>query len=166
MREQEPADALFDLLLSENLGISTVALGTNPHTLPAFVSHPYGMIASDAILFGEYPNPRTYGCFPVVLAEFVRAERHLRLSEAIRKMTSFPAQRLGLPDRGLLRDGYKADIVVFDPDTVKTHAAKDDPKHYPVGIDYVIVNGKVVIDEGENTGELPGRGLRRGRGAT
>ena len=74
-----------------------MGLGTNPQTLPAFVSHPYGMIASDAILFGEYPNPRTYGCFPIVLAEFVRAEKHLRLPEAIRKMTSFPAQRLGLP---------------------------------------------------------------------
>ena len=146
MRDQEPADALFDLLLEENLGISTVGLGTNPQTLPAFVSHPAGMIASDAILFGEYPNPRTYGCFPIVLAEFVRAEKHLRLPEAVRKMTSFPAQRLGLPDRGILRDGFKADIVVFDPKTVKTHATREDPKRYPVGIDYVIVNGQVVID--------------------
>ena len=166
MRNQDPADALFDLLVEENLGISTVGLGTNPHTLAAFVSHPMGMIASDAILFGEYPNPRTYGCFPLVLAEFVRAEKHLRLPEAIRKMTSFPAQRLGLPDRGLLRDGFKADIVVFNPDTVKTHATKDDPKHYPVGIEYVIVNGQVVIDQGTNTGVLPGRGLRRGRTST
>ncbi len=166
MRNQDPADALFDLLVEENLGISTVGLGTNPHTLAAFVSHPMGMIASDAILFGEYPNPRTYGCFPLVLAEFVRAEKHLRLPEAIRKMTSFPAQRLGLPDRGLLRDGFKADIVVFNPDTVKTHATKDDPKHYPVGIEYVIVNGQVVIEQGTNTGALPGRGLRRGRAST
>ena len=166
MREQEPEDALFDLLIEENLGISTVSLGTNPHTLPAFVSNPYGMIASDAILFGEYPNPRSYGCFPIVLAEFVRAERHLRLPEAIRKMTSFPAQRLGLPDRGLLRDGFKADIVVFNPHTVKTHATRQDPKRYPVGIEYVIVNGRVVIDRGENTGALPGRGLRRGRPST
>jgi N-acyl-D-amino-acid deacylase len=163
MRGQEREDALFDLLLSENLGISTVSLGTNPHTLSAFVSHPYGMIASDAILFGEYPNPRSYGCFPIVLAEFVRAEKHLRLPEAIRKMTSFPAQRLGLPDRGLLRDGFKADIVVFNPDTVKARATKADPKQYPVGIEYVIVNGQVVIDQGENTGALPGRGLRKGR---
>jgi N-acyl-D-aspartate/D-glutamate deacylase len=124
------------------------------------------MIASDSILFGEYPNPRTYGCFPIVLAEFVRAEKHLRLPEAIRKMTSFPAQRLGLPDRGLLRDGFKADIVVFNPQTVKTHAAKDDPKHYPIGIDYVLVNGVVVIAEGENTGALPGRALRRGHVST
>jgi N-acyl-D-amino-acid deacylase len=166
MRGQDPADALFDLLLEENLGISTVGLGTNPHTLPAFVSHPNGMIASDAILFGEYPNPRTYGCFPIVLAEFVRAEKHLRLPEAIRKMTSFPAQRLGLPDRGVLRDGLKADIVVFNPATVKTRATREDPKHYPVGIEYVIVNGKVVIDQGENTGALPGRALRRGRAST
>ena len=166
MRGQEPAEALFDLLLEENLGISTVGLGTNPQTLSAFVSHPAGMIASDAILFGEYPNPRTYGCFPIVLAEFVRAEKHLRLSEAIRKMTSFPAQRLGLPDRGILRDGFKADIVVFDPATVKTHATREDPHHYPIGIDYVIVNGKVVIENGENTGALSGRALRRGHATT
>ncbi|MDP6422604.1 MAG: D-aminoacylase [SAR202 cluster bacterium] len=166
MRGQDPQDALFDLLIDENLGISTVGLGTNAQTLPAFVSHPAGMIASDAILFGEYPNPRTYGCFPIVLAEFVRAEKHLQLPEAIRKMTSFPAQRLGLPDRGLLREGFRADIVVFDPVTVKAMATKEDPKQYPVGIHHVIVNGQVVIDGGENTGALPGRALRRGRTAT
>ena len=166
MRDQDPEDALFDLLLEENLGISTVGLGTNAQTLYAFVSHPAGMIASDAILFGEYPNPRSYGCFPIVLAEFVRAEQHLKLPEAIRKMTSFPAQRLGLPDRGILRDGFKADIVIFNPNTVKALATKEDPKQYPVGIDYVIVNGRVVIDNGENTGVLPGRALRRGRSST
>ena len=166
MRGQDPADALFDLLVEERLGISVVGLGTNQQTLPAFVSHPYGMIASDAILFGEYPSPRSYGCFPIVLAEFVRAERHLRLPEAIRKMTSFPAQRLGLPDRGLLRDGFKADIVVFDPKTVKAPATREEPKQFPVGIEYVIVNGRVVIDRGENTGALPGRALRRGRAST
>jgi N-acyl-D-amino-acid deacylase len=162
MREQDPVDAMFDLLLEEKLGISEVGTGTNAHTLPAFVSHPYGMVASDSILFGEYPNPRTYGCFPVVLAEFVRAEKHLKLPEAIRKMTSFPAQRLGLTDRGILRDGFKADIVIFDPDTVRTDATKNDPKHYPVGIDYVIVNGVVVIENGTNTGATPGKALRRG----
>ena len=166
MRGQDPEDALFDLLLEENLGISTVGLGTNAQTLYAFVSHPAGMIASDAILFGEYPNPRSYGCFPIVLAEFVRAEQHLKLPEAIRKMTSFPAQRLGLPDRGILRDGFKADIVLFNPNTIKALATKEDPKQYPVGIDYVIVNGQVVIDNGENTGVLPGRALRRGRSST
>jgi N-acyl-D-amino-acid deacylase len=166
LRGQDPTEAVMDLLLEENLGISTVGLGTNQHTLPAFVAHPAGMIASDAILFGEFPSPRTYGCFPIVLAEFVRAEHHLRLPEAIRKMTSFPAQRLGIPDRGLLRDGFRADIVCFDPQTVRAPATKLHPRQYPVGIEYVIVNGQVVIDRGVNTGALPGRGLRRGRART
>ena len=121
------------------------------------------MIASDAILFGDYPNPRTYGCFPVVLAEFVRAEKHLRLPEAIRKMTSFPAQRLGLQDRGLIKDGFKADLVLFNPDTVKALATRDNPKQYPIGIDYVFVNGHLVIDDCHNTGATPGRALRRGK---
>jgi N-acyl-D-amino-acid deacylase len=166
LRGQSPTDTMYDLLLSENLGVCTIALGTNAHTLPAFVAHPYGMVASDAILFGDHPNPRTYGCFPLVLAEFVRAERHLRLPEAIRKMTSFPAQRLGIPDRGVLRDGFRADIVCFDPSTVRTRATKRDPKQYPDGIPYVIVNGVVVIDQGEHTGALPGRAVRRGRART
>ena len=166
MRGQDPTEAVMDLLVAENLGISTVGLGTNQHTLPAFVAHPAGMIASDAILFGEFPSPRTYGCFPIVLAEFVRAERHLALPEAIRKMTSFPAQRLGIPDRGILRDGFRADIVCFDPATVKAPATKAHPKQFPIGIEYVIVNGQVVIERGENTGALPGRALRRGRART
>ena len=163
MRGQDELDAFFDLLLDEDLALCAVAIGTNPQTLPAFVSHPYGMIGSDAILLGEYPSPRTYGCFPMILAEFVRAEKHLRLPEAIRKMTSFPAQRLGLSDRGILRDGMKADIVVFNPDTVNAPATRKQPKQFPLGIPYVIVNGQVVIDNGVHTGALPGRSLRRGR---
>lgn len=163
MRGQDEFDAFFDLLLDDGLGLCIVIVGTNPQTLPAFVSHPYGMVGSDAILLGEYPSPRTYGCFPVILAEFVRAEKHLRLPEAIRKMTSFPAQRLGLRDRGMLRDGMKADIVIFDPNTIKATATPRQPKQYPSGIPYVIVNGRVVIDNGEHTGALPGRALRHGR---
>ena len=166
LRDQSPVDAILDLLVEENLGISYIGRGTNPQTLAAFVSHPAGMIASDAILLGEFPSPRSYGCFPVVLAEFVRAEQQLRLPEAIRKMTSFPAQRLGLPDRGLLRDGFRADIVIFDPETVNTPVTKENPKQYPEGIDYVIVNGHVVIENGKNTGALPGRALRRGHATT
>ena len=163
MRGQDPLDAFFDLLLDDGLGLCTVIIGTNPQTLPAFVSHPYGMVGSDAILLGEYPSPRTYGCFPVILAEYVRAEKHLRLPEAIRKMTSFPAERLGLRDRGILLDGMKADIVVFNPNTVKALATPRQPKQFPLGIPYVIVNGQVVIDNGEHTGALPGRALRHSR---
>ncbi len=96
----------------------------------------------------------------------MRAEKSLRLPEAIRKMTSFPAQRLGIPDRGILRDGFKADIVIFDAENVKTRATKANPKVYPEGIPYVLVNGEVVIDEGTHTGAFPGRPLKRGRAST
>jgi N-acyl-D-amino-acid deacylase len=88
--------------------VSYVSAGGNLATLPKFVSHPLSMVGSDALLIGDYPSPRTYGCFPIILAEYVREERFVSLPDAIRKMTSFPAQRLGLPDRGLLRDGFKA----------------------------------------------------------
>jgi N-acyl-D-aspartate/D-glutamate deacylase len=90
----------------------------------------------------------------------------MSLPYAIRKMTSFPAQRLGRPDRGILRDGFKADITVFDPNTVKAPATRMEPKQFPIGIDYVIVNGTVVVDGGEHTGALPGRALRHGRSST
>jgi N-acyl-D-aspartate/D-glutamate deacylase len=96
----------------------------------------------------------------------VREERLIALPDAIRKMTSFPAQRLGLPDRGLLRDGFKADVVVFDAQTVKAPATRTRPKQFPVGIDYVVVNGRVVVDQGRHTGVLAGRALRRGRAST
>jgi len=143
-----------------------VSAGANTATLPKFVGHPLYMVGSDAVLIGEYPSPRTYGTFPVILAEYVREERVLALPDAIRKMTSFPAQRLGLPDRGLLRDGFKADLVVFDARTVKAPATRTQPKQFPIGIDYVIVNGQVVVDQGRHTGVLAGRALRRGRPST
>jgi len=120
-------------------------------------------VGSDGVLLGDFPSPRTYGTFAVILSEFVRMEGFLSLPEAIRKMTSFPAQRLGLDDRGVLRDGMCADIVVFDPDTVSAPATRRLPKQHPTGIDFVIVNGELVVDSGRHTGALPGRALRRGR---
>jgi N-acyl-D-amino-acid deacylase len=164
--DRDPVDAICDLLVAEDLEVCYVSAGGNLATLPKFVSHPLSMVGSDAVLIGEYPSPRTYGCFPIILSEFVREERFLALPDAIRKMTSFPAQRLGLPDRGLLRDGFKADLVVFDPKTVKAPATRTRPKQLPVGIDYVVVNGVVVIDQGRHTGALPGRALKRGRAST
>ncbi len=119
------------------------------------------MIGSDALLVGDYPSPRSYGTFPKVLGDLVREEHLIGMADAIRKMTSFPAQCLGLTDRGLLRNGYAADIVVFDPATVHSPATLDEPKQFPVGIDYVLVNGQLVIDDGRHTGALPGRALRR-----
>lgn len=164
--DKDPIDAICDLLVEEDLEVCYVSAGGNLSTLPKFVSHPLSMVGSDAVLIGDYPSPRTYGCFPIILSEFVREERFLALPDAIRKMTSFPAQRIGLPDRGILRDGFKADIVVFDPKTVKAPATRTKPKQMPVGIDHVIVNGKVVVDNGQHTGALAGRALRRGRAST
>lgn len=166
MLDKDVVDALCDLLLAEDLQISYVSAGANMATLPKFVSHPLSMVGSDAVLIGDYPSPRTYGTFPIILAEYVREERFMDLPNAIRKMTSFPAQRLGLPDRGLLRDGFKADVVVFDAQRVKAPATRTQPKQFPIGIDYVIVNGHVVVEQGKHTGIMAGRALRRGRTST
>ena len=160
MRKQDPVDALCDLLIEEDLQTCYVAEGLNQKTLPAFVTHPLSMVGSDAVLLGDFPSPRTYGCFPVILAEYVREERQMSLPNAIRKMTSFPAQRLGLQDRGVIRDGMNADITVFDAGSVRAPATRTDPKQFPVGIEYVIVNGTVVVDRGTHTGALPGRAVR------
>ncbi len=162
MRNQDPVDALCDLLVEEDLQTSYTALSGDGSSLPKFLAHPLSMVGSDAVLLGEFPSPRTYGCFPVILGKFARDEGALSLPQAIRKMTSFPAQRLGLSNRGLLRDGFKADVVVFDPLHVGAPATRTQPKQFPVGIEYVIVNGTVVVDAGRHTGALAGRALRRG----
>ena len=153
-------DAICDLLIEENLDAAFVARTGNPDNIRTIVRHPAHMVGSDGLLTGDMPNPRSYGTFPYVLGQFVREEGLLRLEEAVRKMTAIPAQRLGLSDRGVLRDGMKADIVVFDPDRVQAKSTFEQPKQYPEGIDYVVVNGKLVVDKGEHTGALPGRALR------
>ena len=121
------------------------------------------MTGSDALLLGDYPTLMAYGTFPVILSQIVREERMITLPEAIRKMTSYPAQRLGISDRGLLRNGLKADIVVFDPVNIEANATRLEPRQYSTGIEYVIVNGTIVMDKGHHTGALPGRALRHGR---
>ena len=128
-----------------------------------FWQHPVSMVGTDGVMIADKPAPRTYGSFPRILGEFVREDRLTSLEEAVRKMTSAPAARLGLVDRGLLRDGLKADIVVFDPVTVRSLATYDDPRRFPLGIPHVVVNGQLVVHDGEHTGALPGRALRRGR---
>ena len=153
-------DAICDLLIEENLDAAFVARTGNPDNIRTIVRHPAHMVGSDGLLTGDMPNPRSYGTFPYVLGQFVREEGLLRLEEAVRKMTAIPAQRLGLSDRGVLRDGMKADIVVFDPDRVQAKSTFEQPKQYPEGIDYVVVNGKLVVDKGQHTGALPGRALR------
>lgn len=162
-RGGDPVDVLCDLLLEENLAVNQVTPGPYGPTLPRLLTHPLSMIGTDSIFLGEAPSPRTYGSYPRILGEFVRDEALLSLPEAIRKMTSMPAQRLGISDRGILRDGMAADIVMFDAVNVRSLATYDEPRRFPIGIPYVLVNGELVVDEGICTKTLPGRVLRRGR---
>ena len=162
-RGDDPVDVLCDLLLEEDLRINQVTTGPWIETLRDFIRHPVGMIGTDSTFVGDRPSPRTYGSFPRVLGQFVREEALVDLPEAVRSMTSAPAARLGLADRGLLRDGLVADIVVFDPEAVRSNATYDEPRRYPDGIDWVMVNGDVVVDGGVHTGARPGRVLRGGR---
>jgi N-acyl-D-amino-acid deacylase len=127
---------------------------------------PYVMVASDGLAVAPHgetsdhnPHPRNYGCFPRVLGDFVRTKRLVPLQEAVRKMTSMPAARFGLEKRGLLREGWRADVTVFDPDRVADRASFDRPQEYPEGIAFVFVNGEIVIERGEHTGKRPGRVL-------
>ncbi len=153
-------DAICDMLIEEDLEVSFVARTGNPDNIRTIVRHPAQMVGSDGIMTGDWPNPRTYGTFPYVLGQFCREEGLFRLEDAVRRMTSAPAQRLGLQDRGILRDGMKADIVVFNPDTVRANATFEEPKQFPDGISHVLVNGQMVVDNGSHTGALPGRALR------
>ena len=155
-------DVICDLLLAEDLGLSQVTSGPAPETMGSFLAHPVGMVGTDSTFLGDKPSPRTYGSFPRILGQFVRDEALLSLEEAIRKMTSAAAARLGLRDRGVIRDGAVADLVVFDPATVRSTATYDRPRSYPVGIEQVIVGGTLVVADGVHTGATPGRALRHG----
>jgi dihydroorotase/N-acyl-D-amino-acid deacylase len=134
--------------------------------LVRILTHPASMIASDAApgipKFGlAAPHPRAYGTFARVLGVYVRARHVLTLEEAIRKMSSFPAQRMGIPDRGILRPGLKADIIVFDAATIIDRATFERPHQYADGVSTVVVNGQVTLNSGQMTGERAGRALRR-----
>jgi N-acyl-D-amino-acid deacylase len=159
----DPVDALCDLLLAEDLRPNEVTPGPHLDGIRRFLRHPGAMIGTDSVFVGAKTSPRTYGSYPRILGQFVRDEALLGLEEAVRRMTGAPAARLGLTSRGVLRDGAVADLVIFDPATVRSDATVDDPTPNPVGIDHVIVAGTLVVDEGRPTGALPGRGLRRGR---
>ncbi len=165
-----PAEVVLDVLRDGGLDTGMVVFCLAEEDVEAVLRYPHAMVASD----GEAlpvdrpheigrPHPRSFGTFPRVLGEYVRERRVLGLEEAVRKMTSLPAARLGLGDRGMVAEGAWADLTVFDPGVVADAATYDDPVLAPVGISHVLVNGVPVVEDGRPLDARPGRVLRRGR---
>jgi len=171
MWQREPVDAIIKLLITQEGIVKVVVPAMSEEDVEVIMQHPATIISSDgkAVSYrghqGHYahlhPHPRYYGAFPRVLGRYVREKGVLDLNEAIRKMTGLPASRLGLKDRGMIAEGQAADIVIFNPQTVIDRATFQRPWRFPQGIEYVLVNGDVVIKEGEHTGRYPGRLLKR-----
>jgi N-acyl-D-amino-acid deacylase len=157
----EPAEALFELLLEEDGDVLMVLFMMSEEDVTAILQHPAAMVGSDGIYSAGKPHPRYYGTFPRILSKYVRQDKALGLEEAIRKMTSFPAQRLNIHDRGLLKEGMWADITVFDAELVEDKATFMEPQQAPAGIEYVVLNGRVAVRRGEYTGVLAGKVLRK-----
>ncbi|MFQ6052760.1 MAG: amidohydrolase family protein [Candidatus Bathyarchaeia archaeon] len=159
-RGQTPVDAVLDIILEEENAATMVSFSMSEEDVRTIMRSPFQMVCTDGIVLGR-PHPRAYGSFPRVLGRYVR-DGVLRLEEAVRKMTSLPAQTFGLRRRGLLRPGMWADIAIFDPDSILDRATYKDPIRFPAGVEYVIVNGEVTVEGGEHTGTRAGRVLRRG----
>jgi N-acyl-D-aspartate/D-glutamate deacylase len=160
LRGVDPVDFVCDLLLEEDLAGMIINFAGTEEDMQTIMRHPAQMVASDSGQGGQNLHPRTFGTFPRILGRYVRELGVLRLEEAIRKMTSFPAQRFGLKDRGLLKEGFAADMVIFDEAKIRDTATFWDASRYPEGIHYVIVNGQIVVRNGEHTGALPGQVLK------
>jgi N-acyl-D-amino-acid deacylase len=163
---KDPIDALFDFLIEDPYaGVAVFGMSQPDVTLAleqpwvAFDNDSSGT-SPEGILGQEHPHPRAYGTFPRILRKYVREEKALTIEDAIRKMSALPAQRVRLTDRGVLKAGMWADVVIFDPATVRDLATFDNPNQLSEGMEYVLVNGVPVIDRGKMTGALPGKALR------
>lgn len=156
-----PFDFACDLLAEENFRVSCLAFIGNEKNVQTIMKHPSHMAGTDGLLTGARPHPRAYGTFPRYLQHYVRELKIFTVEECIRHMTSLPARRLGLRDQGLVREGMVADLVVFSPEDIEDTATYENPRSYPRGIDYVFVNGQLVVNRGKHTGVLAGQVLRR-----
>jgi N-acyl-D-aspartate/D-glutamate deacylase len=163
---KDPMDALFDFLIQDPFaGVAVFGMSQPDVTLA--LQQPWVAVDNDSsgtspegILGLEHPHPRAYGAFPRILRKYVREDHTLTLEDAIRKFSALPAQRLRLTDRGVLKTGMWADVVIFDPATVRDLATFENPNQLSQGMDYVLVNGTPVIEQGKMTGALPGKVLR------
>jgi N-acyl-D-amino-acid deacylase len=167
MQNKDPMDALFDLLIDDNAATGVAVFGMSEPDIVLALQQPWVAFDNDSsgtspegILGQEHPHPRAYGTFPRILRKYVREEKRLTLEDAIRKCSALPAQRMRLTDRGVLKAGMWADVVVFDPATVRDLATFENPNQLSEGMEYVLVNGVAVIDQGKQTGALPGKVLR------
>lgn len=170
MRGQSVVDTLLDLLTEESLRIDAIFFSMSEDNLREILKKEYVMIGSDAsvwdtdgMLGSGRPHPRAFGTFPRVLGHYVRDQKVLGLEQAVRKMTGQPAEVLGIPDRGLVRSGYKADLVVFDLATICDRATYEHPSRFPSGIIGVMVNGRWVVRNNDLTGARPGKVLLKKR---
>lgn len=155
-----PFDYYSDLLIRTRLGASQLAFIGNEENVQAILQHPVHLVGSDGILVGDMPHPRGWGSHVRFLAHYVRDLGLLTWEEGIRHMTSAATKRLGFLDRGLVRPGMMADLVVFDPDTLQDTATYENPRSYPIGVSHVINNGTLVVENAQATGATPGRALR------
>ena len=165
-RKQGPVETLMDLLAEDESRISTVYFMMSEENVRKLIRMPWISFGSDeasqapeGVFLKAMPHPRAYGNFARLLGKYVRDEKLIPMEEAIRKLTSLPATNLGLDRRGLLKDGYFADVVVFDPATITDRATYEKPHQYAVGVKHVFVNGTQVLNDGEPTGSKPGRAL-------
>lgn len=159
VKAKHPVDVIMDILVREENQATMVCFQNSEENVKKVMQKPWVMVCTDGILGGGKPHPRLYGSFPRVLGKYVREENVISLEEAVRKMTALPAAAFGLADRGIIKEGLAADVVLFDPETVRDTSTYEDPIQYPVGFEYVIVNGVPVISEGNLTGDLPGKVL-------
>ena len=158
-----PEEIVMDLVLEERCQATMYGIFEQTDDLTVAVTHPLTMIETDAMGFVEgSPSAGQYGTFPRLLSYYVREKKLLRLEEAVRKMTSYAAQTMRLQRKGVIREGADADIVIFDLNRVSERATLEEPKRYPDGIEYVVVNGEVVVDRGEFNGKMAGRVVRKG----
>jgi len=164
---KDPIDALFDLLIEDKAFTEVAVFGMSEPDVLLALQQPWVAVDNDSsgtspegLLGQEHPHPRAYGTFPRILRKYVREEKKLALEDAIRKFSSLPAQRMRLTDRGVLKQGMWADLVVFDPATIHDLATFENPNQLSQGMNYVLVNGVPVIDQGKMTGVLPGKVLR------